>query len=116
MLDEGCILHITATLEGVYIISFSPNGIIKGEEFLKYCRKNSKASEYKYMLPSCLEASNAMHPLEYLDRINAKIPDSQKIFHIEFLTWDQLHRQQSFKFYFPASADPNPNLRCKPRI
>ena len=103
MLDENCIVHIVATREGIYVISFAPGGLKKGKNFYKQSRKKKKALKYKLALPD-VNDKNAMTPRGYIKHLR-EIKDP--IFHVEYRSWKSANKK--IPFYFPdnkGSCEP----------
>jgi hypothetical protein len=104
MINEKTILHIVATKEGVYIVSFSENGIIKGTKFLKTSKNKKYSMKYKLELPN-IKNDDFITPEKYIEKIN-QIPDEDKIFNVQFLTWEDASNEY-FKFNYPKSYKKN---------
>ena len=96
MLDpkEKGIAHIVVTKEGMYIISFAPEGLEKGKKFYKSVDNKKKTSKYKIGLPPT-EEKVSMSPGEYIKKIkNFRDP----IFNVEFCSWKS---NKKIPVYFP---------------
>lgn len=92
MINEGTIIHIVATVEGLYIISFSELGIMIYENnFFKHDKGDKKkyefSSKYKLRLPK-ISDKNGMTPDEYIHMVN-NIDDKYRVFNVQFITWKQ---------------------------
>jgi hypothetical protein len=89
-------LHFVFTKEGVYIMSLHPNAIKKGSEFIRKSKKRTKA--YKFALPTTTEE---MSPEEYISKLE-EIPESKKVFHVEFRTYEN---RKPFTFFYPTEGE-----------
>jgi len=99
MIKEDCILHIVATVEGTYCISFSPELARLSKIEWKKMFKAKKASSYKFALPQPGDLRST--PENYIDGLK-----NMKIFTVEFRRWSS---DKPFTFYYPRGI----NGSCK---
>ncbi len=93
MYKENTILHIVATMEGIYAISLSPKLADTSKKNLESLYKSKSPLKYKRELPDI--GSSKSNPSTYLKEVkNIKDP----IYTVEFRTWKN---DNPFKFYFP---------------
>jgi hypothetical protein len=103
MINDGTIIHIVASVEGLYIISFSDKGIMAYEDsFFKNDKNDKKKFEYsrkyKLKLPS-ISDKDSMSPTEYIHMVN-NIDDKYRVFNVQFITWKQADTQW-FELKYP---------------
>ena len=67
MIKEDCILHIVATMEGTYCISFSPELARLSKIEWKKMFKGKKTAEYKFALPESGDRHKT--PEKYIDEL-----------------------------------------------
>jgi len=99
MIKESCILHIVATMEGTYCISFSPELARLSKIDWKKMFKAKKTVEYKFALPQPGDSHST--PENYIDGLK-----NMKIFTVEFRRWSS---DKPFTFYYPRGI----NGSCK---
>ena len=91
MIKEDCVLHVVATKEGIYGVSFSEQLAKTDKDTLKKLLKEKATMVYKVGLPG----KNGETPQDYLRKINSfKNP----IFTVEFRSWKS---KKPFTFVFP---------------
>lgn len=103
MINEGTIIHIVATVEGIYIISFSELGIMIYENnFFKHDksdeRKREYSKKYKLRLPK-ISDENSMTPDEYIHLVN-NIDNKYRVFNVQFITWEKANTEW-FELKYP---------------
>lgn len=91
MINENGVMHIVATKEGIYAVSFSPELAKTTKEHWKKILKAKKPDEYRFALPS----TNNMKPSDYIQKIKDK-----KIFTVSFSSWEN-STTVPFKFNYP---------------
>jgi len=99
MIKEDCILHIVATMEGIYCISFSPELARLSKIDWKKMFKEKKTAEYKFALPQPGDRHST--PENYIKGLK-----NMKIFTVEFRKWSS---KKPFTFYYPRGI----NGSCK---
>jgi len=93
MYKENTILHIVATMEGIYAISLSPKLADISKKNLESLYNSKSPLKYKRELPDI--GSSKSTPSTYLKEIkNIKNP----IYTVEFRSW---RNKTPFNFYFP---------------
>ena len=81
MINENGIMHIVATKEGIYAVSFSPELAKTSKSTWKKLLKQKKPEEYRFALPS---KKSGMTPSDYIKKIEHK-----NIFEVSFSSWDK---------------------------
>lgn len=79
MINENGVMHIVATKEGIYAVSFSPELAKTTKDHWKKLLKAKKPEEYKFALPS----TNDVKPSDYIKKIKDK-----RIFTVSFSSWN----------------------------
>ena len=93
MYTENTILHIVATMEGIYAISLSPKLTDRSKKNLEKLFKSKAPLKYKRELPDISNPKS--NPSKYLKDIrDIKNP----IYTVEYRSWKN---NTPFKFYFP---------------
>lgn len=92
MINDNTIIHIVASIEGLYIISFSDLGIMAYKDNIFKNDKDDKKKlehtiKYKLKLPNISE-KNSINPYSYIEKVN-NIDAKYKIFNVQFITWKQ---------------------------
>ena len=105
MIDEECVLHIVATKEGIYIVSFSEELAKSDKPTMKSLLKKKATLAYKFQLPSSKEKD--ISPANYIKDLNRF---ENKIFTVQFLSWDSVKKGKSFNIYYPLQKSGNCNL------
>jgi len=95
MIKEDCILHIVATKEGTYCISFSPELARLSKVAWKKMFKENKTKTYKFQLPGLNDTIST--PDKYIKKLK-----NMKIFTVEFRYWKDL---KPFTFYYPKGIN-----------
>ena len=95
MIIEGCIFHIVATKEGIYVISFSPDLARASKKTMRKILKNKEPLSYKFPLPS-VNTSNSTPEL-YMSKIK-----NLNLFLVEFVNWNDVEKGKYFTFYYPT--------------
>jgi len=95
MIKEDCILHIVATMEGTYCISFSPELARLSKIEWKKMFKGKKTEEYKFALPE--SGDRNLTPKKYIESLK-----KMKIFTVEFRKWSS---KKPFTFYYPQGIN-----------
>ena len=98
MIIEGCILHMVATKEGIYVISFSPDLARTSKKTMKKMLKNKEPLNYKFPLPSI--KSKKSTPESYMSKIN-----KLTLFLVQFMHWKDLEKGKYFTFYYPTTKN-----------
>ena len=91
MIKEDCVLHVVATKEGIYGVSFSEQLAKTDKATLKKLLKEKATMVYKVGLPG----KNGETPRDYLRKINSL---KNPIFTVEFRSWKS---KKPFTFVFP---------------
>lgn len=103
MISDGTIIHIVASVEGLYIISFSELGVMAYKDNIFKNDKGDKkkiehSRKYKLRLPNISE-KNSMDPKSYIEMIN-NIDDKYRVFNVQFITWNQANTKW-FELKYP---------------
>lgn len=92
MITEDGVMHIVATKEGIYAVSFSQNLAKSDKKKWEQLLKAKKPEEYKFTLPS---KNSNMTPSSYIKKIEHK-----DIFTVKFSSWSDA-TTKPFEFNYP---------------
>jgi len=97
MYKERTVLHIVATMEGIYAISLSPKLKDASKKNLETLFKSKAPLKYKRELPDITNSKS--RPSKYLKDIRGM---KNPIYTVEYRSWKN---NTPFKFYFPPNKE-----------
>lgn len=87
-LGNSTIFHCVATLEGLYVLSFSPY----------WCKRLKKVSSAFVANNFHVDHNEPITPLEYTEKINSILYKGHPIYQVKFFTWQEA--KQPFQVYY----------------
>lgn len=87
-LGNSTIFHCVATLEGLYVMSFSPY----------WCKRLKKVSSSFVANNFHVDHNEPITPKEYIEKINSILYKGHPIYQVKFFTWEEA--KQPFQVYY----------------